>query len=97
VPPEEPKAAAENYDPQKATADAESTTAGNAAERIKTENNNPPPTPSPDDGKNPNLVESFKVWLRDPHRDKPKWTDIAIVFLTLGISVPWVDAMEGDV
>jgi len=81
VSPEEPKTTTTDSDPEKATTDAEN------PKGIEAKNENPTSAPVTTERNHPDpsLIESFKMWLRNPHRDKPKWTDVAIVFLTLGI------------
>ena len=54
----------------------------NDAPQIKSSYHNNPP-----EGFFKTTVSRFRYWWRDPYRDKPKWTDRAVAFLTIGIVI----------
>jgi len=98
---EEPESQSTNSKPCPASNETEQPTAGDGAKGVKTVNQHEPSESKPADNNDPNrnFTDSFKAWLRDPHRDKPKWTDVAIVILTGGIiflgAMQWIEMHSG--
>lgn len=85
--PQKPQGPRTNHEADQTADNAEPFPYRNAAERVKAKNEYTPADPKTNNRDHPagNPLSSFLEWWGDPYRDKPRWTDIAIVVLTGGI------------